>query len=114
MATLQHNITTTLTKELLTAGDEVNNVKYISMSNVDLDSAIINLFLNKGDDNYYLIKGPKNYYLIKGYRLTPGSTLYLNKDNNIAFDNGVDGFSLRTQIQDDSGGAVSVDVIITR
>ena len=105
MATLQHNITTTLTKELLTAGDEVNNVKYISMSNVDLDSAIINLFLNKGDDNYYLIKG---------YRLTPGSTLYLNKDNNIAFDNGVDGFSLRTQIQDDSGGAVSVDVIITR
>ena len=105
MATLQHNITTTLTKELLTAGDEVNNVKYISMSNVDLDSAIINLFLNKGDNNYYLIKG---------YRLTPGSTLYLNKDNNIAFDNGVDGFSLRTQIQDDSGGAVSVDVIITR
>tara|TARA_R110002050_G_C8855919_1_gene507040 strand:- start:111 stop:428 length:318 start_codon:yes stop_codon:yes gene_type:complete len=105
LATLQHNITTTLTKELLTAGDEVNNVKYISMSNVDLDSAIINLFLNKGDNNYYLIKG---------YRLTPGSTLYLNKDNNIAFDNGVDGFSLRTQIQDDSGGAVSVDVIITR
>ena len=75
------------------------------MSNVDLDSAIINLFLNKGDDNYYLIKG---------YRLTPGSTLYLNKDNNIAFNNGVDGFSLRTQIQDDSGSAVSVDVIITR
>ena len=90
---------------MLTVGDEINNVKYISMSNVDLDSAIINLFLNKGDDNYYLIKG---------YRLTPGSTLYLNKDNNIAFDNGVDGFSLRTQIQDDSGSAVSVDVIITR
>ena len=105
MATLQHNITTTLTKELLTAGDEVNNVKYISMSNVDLDSAIINLFLNKGDNNYYLIKG---------YRLTPGSTLYLNKDNNIAFDNSTNGFSLRTQAQDDSGGAVSVDIIITR
>ena len=105
MAILQHNITTALTKDLLTVGDEVNNVKYISISNVDLDSAIINLFLNKGDDNYYLIKG---------YRLTPGSTLYLNKDNNIAFDNGVDGFSLRTQVQDDSGGAVSVDVIITR
>jgi len=105
LATLQHNITTVLTQDLLAVGDEVNNVKYISMSNVDLDSAIINLFLNKGDNNYYLIKG---------YRLTPGSTLYLNKDNNIAFDNGVDGFSLRTQIQDDSGGAVSVDVIITR
>ena len=105
MATLQHNITTVLTKDLLTAGDNVSNIKYISIANVDLDSAIINLFLNKGDNNYYLIKG---------HRLTPGSTLFLNKDNNIAFDNSNDGFSLRTQVQDDSGAAVSVDVIITR
>ena len=105
MATLQHNITTVLTQDLLAVGDEVNNVKYISMSNVDLDSAIINLFLNKGDNNYYLIKG---------YRLTPGSTLYLNKDNNIAFDNSTNGFSLRTQVQDDAANAVSVDVVITR
>tara|TARA_R100000935_G_C2740088_1_gene125531 strand:+ start:331 stop:645 length:315 start_codon:yes stop_codon:yes gene_type:complete len=102
LATLQHNITTTLTKELLTAGGDTN-VKYISISNVDLDSAIINLFLNKEDNNYYLIKG---------YRLTPGSTLYLNKDNNISFDNSIGGFSLRTQVQDDSGAAVSVDVLI--
>tara|TARA_R100000541_G_scaffold55429_1_gene64314 strand:- start:74 stop:391 length:318 start_codon:yes stop_codon:yes gene_type:complete len=105
LAILQHNITTALTKDLLTVGDEVNNVKYISISNVDLDSAIINLLLNKASNNYYLIKG---------YRLTPGSTLYLNKDNNIAFDNSTNGFSLRTQIQDDIGGAVAVDVIITR
>ena len=105
MATLQHNLSTVLTTELLTAGDEINDIKNISIANVDLDSAIINLFLNKGDNNYYLIKG---------YRLTPGSTLFLNKDNNIAFDNSDDGFSLRTQVQDDSGGAVSVDVIITR
>tara|TARA_R100000544_G_C2165167_1_gene29552 strand:- start:11 stop:328 length:318 start_codon:yes stop_codon:yes gene_type:complete len=105
LATLQHNITTVLTQDLLAAGDNVSNANYISMSNVDLDSAIINLFLNKGDENYYLIKG---------YRLTPGSTLYLNKDNNIVFDNSTSGFSLRTQIQDDTGGAVSVDVIITR
>tara|TARA_B110000285_G_scaffold226064_1_gene285195 strand:+ start:836 stop:1153 length:318 start_codon:yes stop_codon:yes gene_type:complete len=105
MATLQHNLSTVLTTELLTAGDEINDIKNISIANVDLDSAIINLFLNKGDNNYYLIKG---------HRLTPGSTLFLNKDNNIAFDNSDDGFSLRTQVQDDSGGAVSVDVIITR
>ena len=105
MATLQHNLSTVLTTELLTAGDEINDIKNISIANVDLDSAIINLFLNKGDNNYYLIKG---------YRLTPGSTLFLNKDNNIAFDNSNDGFSLRTQVQDDSGAAVSVDVIITR
>ena len=105
MATLQHNLSTVLTSELLTAGDEINNIKNISIANVDLDSAIINLFLNKGDNNYYLIKG---------HRLTPGSTLFLNKDNNIAFDNSNDGFSLRTQVQDDSGAAVSVDIIITR
>ena len=105
MATLQHNITTVLTKELLKAGEGVSNVKYISIANVDSDSAIINLLLNKASNNYYLIKG---------YRLTPGSTLYLNKDNNIAFDNSTNGFSLRTQIQDDIGGAVAVDVIITR
>ena len=105
MATLQHNITTVLTQNLLTSGDNVSSAKYISIANVDSDSAIINLFLNKGDNNYYLIKG---------YRLTPGSTLYLNKDNNIAFDNSTNGFSLRTQAQDDSGAAVSVDIIITR
>ena len=105
MATLQHNITTVLTQDLLTVGDNVSNVKYISIANVDSDSAIINLFLNKGDNNYYLIKG---------YRLTPGSTLYLNKDNNIAFDNSTNGFSLRTQVQDDAANAVSVDVVITR
>ena len=105
MATLQHNLSTVLTTELLTAGDEINDIKNISIANVDLDSAIINLFLNKGDNNYYLIKG---------HRLTPGSTLFLNKDNNIAFDNSDDGFSLRTQVQDDGGAAVSVDVIITR
>ena len=105
MATLQHNITTVLTKELLKVGDNVSSVKYISIANVDSDSAIVNLLLNKASNNYYLIKG---------YRLTPGSTLYLNKDNNIAFDNSNNGFSLRTQVQSDSGAAVSVDVIITR
>jgi len=103
MATLQHNVTTVLTKNLIEVGEEINNIKYISIANIDSDSAIVNLFLNKGDNNYYLIKGR---------RITPGSTLFLNKDNNISFDNGSNGFSLRTQIQDDSGSAVSVDIII--
>tara|TARA_R110001592_G_scaffold360486_1_gene668913 strand:- start:41 stop:358 length:318 start_codon:yes stop_codon:yes gene_type:complete len=103
MATLQHNVTTVLTKNLIEVGEEINNIKYISIANIDSDSAIVNLFLNKGDNNYYLIKGR---------RITPGSTLFLNKDNNISFDNSNNGFSLRTQIQDDGGGAVSVDIII--
>ena len=57
MATLQHNITTILTKNLVEVGEDINNIKYISIANVDSDSAIINLFLNKGDNNYYIIKG---------------------------------------------------------
>ena len=34
-ATLQHNITTTLTHDLLTVGDNINNVKRMSNANVD-------------------------------------------------------------------------------
>ena len=104
-ATLQHNITTVLTQDLLKTGDNVNNIKYISIANIDLDSVVINLFLNKAGSNYYLIKG---------YRLTPGATLFLNKDHNISFNNSSSGFSLRIQVQDDSGAAGSVDVIITK
>ena len=74
-ATLQHNITTVLTKNLLTVGDNVSNVKYISIANIDSSrAAIINLFLNKGANDYYLMKN---------YRLNLGETLFLNKDNSL-------------------------------
>jgi len=43
-----------------------------------------------------------------------GSTLTLNQDDNIAFDNTVNGFSLRIQVDNGSTSAVPVDVIITR
>ena len=57
MATLQHNITTVLTQDLLAAGDNVSNTKYISIANVHASTtAKVNLFLNKGDNNYYLLK----------------------------------------------------------
>ena len=35
MATLQHNITTIVTTELLTKGDNISNIKNITMSNLD-------------------------------------------------------------------------------
>ena len=38
MATLQHNITTVLTQNLLAAGDNVSNAKYISVANVHASS----------------------------------------------------------------------------
>ena len=106
MATLQHKLSTILTTDLLTVGDDISSAKYISIANVDDNlAATVNLLLNKGDDNYYLIKN---------YRLHVGETLFLNKDNNIAFDNSVDGFSLRLQTQNDAGTAIKIHVVITR
>ena len=106
MATLKHNITTVLTQNLLVEGDGVNDVKYISIANLDTSHAsVVNLFLNRGNDNYYLIAN---------HRVHVGETLFLNKDNNIAFNNSIGGFSLRIQAQSDSGAAISLDVIITK
>ncbi len=99
MATLHHSsISSGLTKNLLAVGDDVNSVKYISIANTATDSAFVNLFLNKSGSDYYLLYKKK---------ITVGSTLVLNKDDNISFDNSTTGFSLRIKL--DSG---RVDVII--
>lgn len=105
MATLQHNITTVLTQNLLKAGDNVNKAKYISIANVGSGTAYVDLLFNKEDNNYYLLKEGT---------IPVGSTLTLNQDDNIAFDNTINGFSLRIQVDDGSTSAVPVDVIITR
>ena len=106
MATLQHNITTVLTQNLLTVGDNVNNVKYISIANVDAsNTAKVDLFLNKGDNNYYLLKNVE---------IPKETTLVLTQNDNIAFDNSTNGFSLRIQVDNGSTTAVPVDVIISR
>jgi len=101
LATLQHSgITNALTKNLLTAGDNISDVKYISIANTADDNAFVSLFLNKGDSNYYLLFNKK---------ITVGSTLTLNQDDNIAFNNSTKGFNLRIKL--DAG---RVDVVITR
>ena len=106
MATLQHNITTVLTQNLLAAGDNVSSAKYISIANVDSsNTAKVDLFLNKGDNNYYLLKNVE---------IPKETTLVLTQDDNIAFDNSSNGFSLRIQVDNGSTGAVPVDVIINR
>ena len=105
--TLQHNITTALTQDLLTAGNNVSSAKYISFSNVGDVNAYVDIILNKGDENYYLVKE---------MLVAVGELTTLNKDDNIGFDNSINGFSLRIQADDgqSASGAVSVDVIITR
>ena len=103
-ATLQHNITTILTQNLLEAGDKVNDIKSITLANVDSSNdAEVDLFLNRGDDNFYILKNV----------LIPlGSTLVLGPEDNIGFNNSTNGFSMRTQIDDGSTTAVAVDIII--
>jgi len=105
MATLQHNVTTTITQNLLAAGDNVNDVKYISIANVGQVTAFVDLLLNQGDNNYYLLKNAK---------VLVGEALNLNKDNNISFNNTTNGFSLRVQVDDGEETAVPVDIVITR
>ena len=106
MATLQHNITTVLTQDLLTVGDNVSSANYISIANVDAsNTAKVDLFLNKGDNNYYLLKNVE---------IPKETTLVLTQNDNIAFDNSSNGFSLRIQVDDGSTTAVPVDVIISR
>ena len=106
MATLQHNITTTLTQNLLSAGDKVSDARSITLSNVDsTNDAFVDLFLNQGDNNYYILKNV----------LIPlGSTLVLNEKDNISFNNSSSGFSLRIKVDDGNTTAVAVDVIIKR
>jgi len=106
VATLQHNITTVLTKELLKAGDGVSNAKCISIANVDLtNTAKVDLFLNKGNNNYYLLKNVE---------IPIETTLVLTKEDNIVFNNSTNEFSLRIQVDNGGTTAVPVDVLITR
>ena len=105
-ATLEHNITSVLTKDLLVAGDGINNVKSITLSNVDnSNDAFVDLILNKLNDNYYILKN---------VIIPQGVTLVLGPQDNIVFDNSLGGFSLRIKVDDGSTSAVNVDVIIKR
>ena len=102
MATFFHNITSTLTKNLLEVGEGISNLKSITIANVDTtNDAKVDLFLNKGANNYYLLKNVE---------IPSGTTLILNEEDNIVFDNTSNGFSMRIKL----ATAVPVDVLITR
>lgn len=108
MATLQHNITTIVTTELLAKGDNISNAKVITLCNVDAsNTAKVDLFL-------YDVVNNKSYYILKNVEIPKETTLTLTKEDNIVFDNSLNGFSLRTQIDNGSTTAVPVDIIISR
>ena len=105
-ATFFHNITTVLTKDLLSAGDNVSNLKSITLANVDSsNNAKVDLFLNKGDENFYILKN---------IEIPNENTLVLGPEDNIAFNNTASGFSMRIQVDNGSGAACDVDVILKR
>ena len=105
-ATFFHNITTVLTKDLLSAGDNVSNLKSITLANVDSsNNAKVDLFLNKGDDNFYILKDVS---------IPRKNTLVLYPDDGIVFNNNANGFSMRIQVDNGSGAATAVDVIIRK
>jgi hypothetical protein len=105
-ATFFHNITTVLTKDLLSAGDNVSNLKSITLANVDSsNNAKVDLFLNKGNDNFYILKN---------IEIPNENTLVLGPEDNIAFNNTASGFSMRIQVDNGSGAACDVDVILKR
>ena len=106
MATLLHNITTILTQDLLAAGDGISNAKSISIANVDSSNdAKVDLFLSRKEENFYILKGVD---------IPNKNTLILGPEDNIAFNNSSTGFSLRIQVDNGSGAAAEVDVIIKR
>ena len=106
MATFFHNITTTLTKDLLAVGDNVSDLKSITLANVDsVNDAKVDLFLNKGTDDFYILKEVE---------IPLGFTLVLGPEDNIAFNNGASGYSMRIQVDNGSTTAVAVDVILKR
>lgn len=105
-ATFFHNITTILTKDLLSAGDNVSNLKSITIANIDSSNdAKVDLFLNKGNDNFYILKNVE---------IPNENTLVLGPEDNIAFNNGTSGYSMRIQVDNGSGSACDVDVILKR
>ena len=70
MATFFHNVTSILTKDLLSAGDNISNLNSITLANVDTSNdAKVDLFLNKGTDNFYILKEveiPRGFTLVLG------------------------------------------------
>jgi|TARA_R100000541_G_scaffold2727_1_gene9194 hypothetical protein len=103
MATFFHNITTTLTKDLLTPADKINSVSSITIANVHASgTAAVDLFLNKGTDNFYILKGVE---------IPHGTTLLLGSEDIPSFN----GYSMRAQVDNgDGSAAIPVDIMIKR
>ena len=102
MATLHHNISGELTKELLAAGDNVN-VSKVSLTNIHADTkCTVDLYIEK--------KLTGTFYLLKAVELPIGVTLIYE---NIKFNNNSDQFGLYIKLTKSASETPTVDVIIS-
>ena len=101
MATLHHNITGELTKELLAIGDSIS-VSKISLINIHADTmCTVDLYIEK--------KLTGKFYLLKAIELPIGATLIYN---DIRFNNNTGQFGLYIKLTKSASETPSVDVII--
>jgi len=101
MATLHHNITGELTKELLAAGNNAR-IKSISLANVHGSNAVsVDLFIQK--------KLTGKYYFFKQLSI-PADTSFIY---DVTFDNALDEFGLFIKLTKSASETPAVDVIIS-
>ena len=101
MATLHHNISGELTKELLAAGDSVN-VSKISLTNIHADTkCTVDLYIEK--------KLTGTFYLLKAVELPIGATLIYD---NLGFSNQANEFGLYVKLTKSASETPAVDIII--
>ena len=101
MATLHHNISGEITKELLSAGDNIN-VSKISLVNTHVDTnCFVDLYIEK--------KLTGTFYLLKKVELPVRATLIYD---GVKFNNSTDEFGLYVKLTKSASETPEVDVII--
>ena len=101
MATLHHNISGELTKELLAAGDSIN-VSKISLTNIHASlPCTVDLYIEK--------KLTGTFYLLKAVELPIGATLIYE---DVRFNNNPNEFGLYIKLTKSASETPTVDVII--
>ena len=101
MATLHHNITGELTKELLEAGDSAV-ISKISLTNIEgTNNCTVDLYIEK--------KLTGKFYLLKGVELPIGATLIYD---NMKFRNITGEFGLYVKLTKSASETPAVDIIL--
>tara|TARA_R110002110_G_scaffold233124_1_gene448844 strand:+ start:392 stop:700 length:309 start_codon:yes stop_codon:yes gene_type:complete len=101
MATLHHNISGEITKELLAAGDDIN-ISKISLTNIHASTkCTVDLYIEK--------KLTGTFYILKAVELPIGVTLIYD---DVKFNNNSDEFGLYIKLTKSASETPVVDVII--